>query len=106
MGSRRSNSLLGTSLLLLLLGTGGCTGVPEPGPLHYFDKTEVDLEHGRPEPSARYHRPQGVQQYTSDGTEVDLASPRAAQDEPPGDALPLFTPPTTSPPAPLPGGGR
>jgi hypothetical protein len=91
-----------------MLGTGGCTGVQEPVPpnLHYFDKTEVDLEYGRPEPSARYHQPRGVQQYTSDGTEVDLASPRVSQDEQQGDALPLFTPPNTSSPTPLPGGGR
>jgi hypothetical protein len=106
MGSRRLHSVLSTLLLAVMLGTGGCTGVPEPGPLHYFDKTEVDLEYGRPEASARYHQPRGAQLYTSDGTQVDLATPRASQGEPQGDALPLFTPPTTSSPAPLPGGGR
>jgi hypothetical protein len=106
MGSRRSNSVLSILLLAVMLSTGGCTGVQEPIPpnLHYFDKTEVDLEYGRPEPSARYHQPQGAQLYTSDGTQVDLATPRASQGEQQGDAVPLFTPPNTSPPTLLPGG--
>jgi hypothetical protein len=106
MGSRRSNSILSTLLLAVMLGTGGCTSVQEPVPLHYFDKTEVDLEYGRPEASARYHQPRGAQLYTSDGTQVDLATPRATQSEQQSDSLPLFTPPNMSSPAPLPGGGR
>jgi hypothetical protein len=91
-----------------MLGIGGCTSVQEPVPpnLHYFDKTEVDLEYGRPEPGARYQQPRGAQHYTSDTTEVDLASPRASQDEQPDALVPLFTPPNTSSPTPLPGGGR
>ena len=77
-----------------------------PPDLHYFDKTEVDLEHGRLEPSARYHQPRGAQLYTYDGTQVDLATPRASQGEQQGDAVPLITPPDTSSPIPFPGGGR
>ena len=59
---------------LLLLWCGACTGVhnlPEK-PSHFFDKTEVDLEYGRPQAADRYRRLQGVQGYPTDGTEIDL----------------------------------
>lgn len=92
--------------MLVFLGGGGCTGVQEPVemPQHTFDKTEVDLERGRPEAAARYQRPKGVQQYTSDATEVDLARPRPAPEEP---VAPAPTPTSpVSPKTPLPGGDR
>jgi hypothetical protein len=98
---------LGSGLLLVLLWNGACTGVREiePPPSHFFDKTEVDLEYGRPEAAARYQRPRGVQHYTSDGTEVDLAKPRLAAPE---EERAADTPSTlpASPKAPLPGGDR
>lgn len=108
MEARRSHRVLLPGLLAVLLAVGACTGVQAPLPQrsHYFDKTEVDLEHGRPEASARYHQPRGVQQYISDTTEVDLARPRPSQSEPSDNAVPLPTPPSTPSPAPLPGGGR
>lgn len=108
MAWRRSYGVLCTVLLVTTFGASACTGVPEPVPpgQHYFDKTEVDLEHGRPEASARYQRPRGVQHYTSDTTEVDLARPRASQSEPPDNHLPLPAPSNTPSPLPLPGGGR
>jgi hypothetical protein len=108
MEARRSHRVLLFVLLAVLLAAGACTGVQEPLPQrpHYFDKTEVDLEYGRPEASARYHQPRGVQQYISDTTEVDLARPRPSRSESPDHAVPLPTPPSTLPPAPLPGGGR
>lgn len=40
---------------------------------HGFDKTEVDLEYGRPEPASRYRLPRVRQLYTFDGTETDLS---------------------------------
>jgi hypothetical protein len=40
---------------------------------HGFDKTEVDLEYGRPQPASRYHLPRVRQRYTFDGTETDLS---------------------------------
>jgi hypothetical protein len=108
MEARRSHPVLLLLLLAVMLAAGACTGVPEALPQrpHYFDKTEVDLEYGRPEASARYHRPSGVQQYISDTTEVDLTRPRTSQSEPKDDAVPLPTPPSTPSPIPLPGGGR
>jgi hypothetical protein len=98
---------LGSGLLLALLWSGACTGVQEPveAPQHYFDKTEVDLEHGRPEPAARYHRPRGAQLYTYDKTNVDLAQPRATTPEEGGPAA-APPPSNASPQAPLPGGDR
>jgi hypothetical protein len=92
---------------LAFLAYGGCTGVQEPvtPPAHAFDKTEVDLELGRPEAAARYQRPRGAQHYTSDATEVDLAQPRpAAPAEDTRSGVPATTP--VSPKAPLPGGDR
>jgi hypothetical protein len=101
------NHYLRAWIFLVLLCCSACTSIQEPvePPQHYFDKTEVDLEYGRPEAAARYQRPRGVQQYTSDGTEVDLAQPRAASPE---EGSPAATPPAsnTSPKAPLPGGDR
>jgi hypothetical protein len=104
---REHPQLLGGGLLLMALWCGGCTGVQEPvtpAP-HAFDKTEVDLELGRPEAAARYQRLRGVQHYTSDATEVDLARPRPTAPE---EGNPTGTPATTntSPKAPLPGGDR
>jgi hypothetical protein len=108
MEARRSHRVLLPVLLAVLLTAAACTGVQEALPQrpHYFDKTEVDLEYGRPEASARYHRPRGVQQYISDTTEVDLARPRTSQSEPKDDTVPLPIPPNTPSPTPLPGGGR
>lgn len=40
---------------------------------HGFDKTEVDLEYGRPLPASFYHQPRVKQLYTFDGTETDLS---------------------------------
>ena len=107
MHVRKHQRLLRGGLLLLTLWCGGCTGMQEPvaPPPHAFDKTEVDLELGRPEAAARYQRPRGAQLYTSDGTEIDLTQPRttpAAEDSRSGTP----TPSTTPPKAPLPGGDR
>ena len=64
-------------LLLVILWGGACTGIQESmeKTQHYDDKTEVDLEHGRPEAASGYHRPRGVQRYGHDETEIDLARP-------------------------------
>jgi hypothetical protein len=108
MKARRSPGVLLPVLLAGLLAAAACTGVQEAPPQrqHYFDKTEVDLEYGRPEASARYHRPRGVQQYISDKTEVDLARPRTSPSASTDATVPLPAPPDTPSPAPLPGGGR
>jgi hypothetical protein len=76
-----------------------------PLPEHYFDKTEADLEHGRPEPASRYHRPRGAHMYSFDKTQVDLAKPLAPS---PGEERPPASPASTdSPPEePTPGGDR
>ena len=78
------------------------------------DKTDVDLERGRPEAPSRYHRPRAAHLYQYDKTEVDLAVPLPPQpaEEQRGAQRPATLPapvpaPTTPPPqAPLPGGGR
>ena len=122
---------LGAWLLLTILGCGACTGSRErtqassnsqDGSLqgrplsdgatdprshlqHNFDKTETDLEYGRPESALRYQRPRGVQVYTFDETETDLAKPGvvSAQQQPRS-----HSPSATDVPsrAPLPGGDR
>src|SRR5262249_13871785 len=43
------------------------------------DKTNVDLERGRPEAASRYHRPRAAQLYQYDKTQVDLAVPLPQQ---------------------------
>jgi len=43
------------------------------------DKTEVDLERGRPEAASRYHRPRAAHLYQYDKTAVDLAVPLVQQ---------------------------
>ena len=78
------------------------------------DKTDVDLERGRPEAASRYHRPRAAHLYQYDKTEVDLAVPLVQQppEEPrasqrPGTLTPSAPAPTPPPPqAPLPGGER
>src|SRR5262249_19256769 len=78
------------------------------------DKTEVDLERGRPEAASRYHRPRAAHLYQYDKTVVDLAGPlvQPSPEEPrapqrPGTLTPAAPAPTPPPPqAPLPGGGR
>ncbi len=78
------------------------------------DKTEVDLERGRPEAASRYHRPRAAHLYQYDKTAVDLAVPLGQQpsEEPrasqrPGTLTPPVPAPTPPPPqTPLPGGGR
>jgi hypothetical protein len=95
-------------LLLGLLWGGACTGVQDSidRTRHYFDKTETDLEYGRPEAASSFHRPRGVQRYGHDETEVDLAGsrpPQAQQETPTG---PAPSEPDTPPAAPLPGGSR
>jgi hypothetical protein len=76
-----------------------------PLPAHYFDKTEVDLERGRPEPASRYHRPRGAHMYSFDKTQVDLGKPLAASA---GEERPPASPASrdASPEAPMPGGDR
>jgi hypothetical protein len=105
--SKRCRYLRGWPLLALLWG-GACTGVQDniDRPQHYFDKTEVDLEHGRPEAAAGFHRPRGVQRYGYDKTEIDLAGPRPPQA--PQETLMSPAPSRSSipPAAPLPGGDR
>jgi hypothetical protein len=98
---------LGSWLLLVLLCSGACTGVREAPetPPHYFDKTEVDLEYGRPEAASRYHTPRGVQHYTSDKTDTDLATPLATPPEQEDRRNPPAAPGVPSQ-APLPGGDR
>lgn len=98
---------LGSCLLLIWLGCGGCTGAREPvqKPSHYFDKTETDFEYGLPEAAFRYHRPRGTQSYEYDDTTVDLAKPRASHPEQrPLSGQSLMTNPL--PVAPLSGGDR
>lgn len=96
--------LIAGCLLLVVLGCGGCTSGRESArnPLHDFDKTEVDLEHGHSEAASLYHRPHGVQIYRYDETDVDLSKSRAPQA---GQAAPAEPAPSVSPPppAPLPG---
>jgi hypothetical protein len=95
-------------LLVVVFGVSACAGVQEQvqQERHFYDKTEVDLEYGRPEASERYHQPRGVQSYTFDETEVDLVRSRVPQSEKQGDVTPLPVPPGAPPAAPLPGGGR
>ncbi|GIX48008.1 MAG: hypothetical protein KatS3mg131_2219 [Candidatus Tectimicrobiota bacterium] len=66
------------ALVALLFLVGGCAvqSAPPSVPPHRFDKTEVDLEYGRPEPAVRYRPPRGAHLYDYDKTEVDLATPR------------------------------
>jgi hypothetical protein len=108
MGFLHSYRVLRMLLLVVMFGVGACTGVQEQvqQERHFYDKTEVDLEYGRPEASERYHQPRGVQSYTSDETEVDLVRSRAPQSEQQGDVAPLPAPPEAPSAAPLPGGGR
>jgi hypothetical protein len=108
MGFLQPHSILRMLLLVVVLGVGACAGVQEQGQpeRHFYDKTEVDLEYGRPEASERYHRPRGVQSYTSDETEVDLVHSSAPQSEKQGDVTPLPAQPGDPSAAPLPGGGR
>jgi hypothetical protein len=108
MGFLQPHSILRMLLLVVVLGVGACAGVQEQvqQERHFYDKTEVDLEYGRPEASERYHRPRGVQSYISDETEVDLVHSRAPQSEKQDDVTPLPMQPSTPPAAPLPGGGR
>ena len=78
------------------------------------DKTDVDLERGRPEAASRYHRPRAAHLYQYDKTTVDLAVPlvQPAPEEPrasqrPGTLTPSAPAPTPPPPqAPRPDGGR
>ena len=61
-------------MLVLLWGTA-CTG-PQTivaQPPYWSDKTEVDLELGRPQPASRSR---GAQFYVYDETDVDLALPQ------------------------------
>lgn len=91
----------------MVLWCGACSSLREPVemPPHYFDKTDVDLEYGRPEAVERYQRPRGAQHYTSDATEVDLAQPHTpSPEEDKRSGLPLS--PTPSSQTPLPGGDR
>lgn len=74
------------------------------------DKTEVDLERGRPEAASLYHRPRAAHLYHYDKTVVDLAVPLAPQPpeeqrapQRPGTLTPSAPAP---PPTPLPGSGR
>jgi hypothetical protein len=108
MGFLQSFRTLRMLLLVVVLGVGACAGVQEQVEQgrHFYDKTEVDLEYGRPEASERYHRPRGVQSYISDETEVDLVHSRAPQSENQGDVTPLPLQPNAPSAAPLPGGGR
>jgi hypothetical protein len=118
------------ALLLAVFWCGACTGARDnvetraaPGlaPLnynqelmrqlhgrqHYFDRTEVDLEHGDLEPASRYSRPRGVQQYRYDKTTVDLARPRAKKsEEAQGPEARPTVAPATGNHAPIPGGDR
>ena len=92
--------------LLVILWWGACTGVQErlDTTQHYYDKTEADLEYGRPEAAARYHRPRGAQRYGYDKTESDLTRPLQQREE-----QHMSPPPSRSdapPTAPLPDGGR
>ena len=108
MGFLQLPSALRMLLLVVVLGVGACAGVQEqvqPG-RHFYDKTEVDLEYGRPEASERYYRPRGVQSYTSDETEVDLVRSHVPQGETQGDVTPPPAQPGAPSAAPLPGGGR
>jgi hypothetical protein len=95
-------------LLLVLLWGGACTGVQDSidRTQHYFDKTETDLEYGRPEEAASFHRPRGVQRYGYDETELDLAGSRPPQAQ--EETLPYPAPARSDPPpaTPLPGGSR
>jgi hypothetical protein len=95
-------------LLLVLLWGSACTGVQESidSPQHYFDKTETDLEYGRPEAASSFHRPRGVQRYGHDETEVDLAGPRPPQAPPESLTSPVPSRSAPPPAAPLPDGGR
>jgi hypothetical protein len=72
---RPSPLYMGIWLLVVLFWCGACTGAREGAEesYHYFDKTEVDLEYDRLEPSSSYRRPHGVRSYVYDATEVDLA---------------------------------
>ena len=93
--------------MLVLLGCAACTGTPPivAQPSYSSDKTEVDLEHGRPQSATRYRRPRDAQLYVYDTTDVDLALPRPA---PPPAADPVKPLPSTpaSATAPRPGGDR
>ena len=95
-------------LLLLLLGGGACTGVQDSidRTQHYFDKTETDLEYGRPEAATSFHRLRGVQRYGYDETEVDLAGPRPPQVQEETLMSPSPSRSGTPPATPLPGGDR
>lgn len=75
--SRRLRRVVGGCLLLLWCSA--CTGVRDlpDKPSHFFDKTEVDLEYGRPEAADRYRRLQGVPRSPTDGTEIDLPVSKA-----------------------------
>ena len=108
MGFLQSYRTLRMLLLVVVFGVSACAGVQEQvqQERHFYDKTEVDLEYGRPEASARYRRPRGVQSYISDETEVDLVHSRAPQSEEQSDVTPLPAQPNAPSAAPLPGGGR
>jgi hypothetical protein len=129
-GQVRSRLYLGGVLLLIIGWCGACTGPRDNvetritqdlaplnynlermqqvyGTQHYFDDTEVDLEHGYLEPASRYSRPQWVRPYRYDSTEVDLAKPRPEK----SDAVQRpAARPTVAPAArdqyPIPGGDR
>lgn len=72
---RSSLLYMGSWLLVVLFWGSACTGARggTEESYHSFDKTEVDLDYNRLEPSSRYQRPRGVRGYVYDTTEVDLA---------------------------------
>ena len=79
------------------------------------DKTNVDLERGRPEAASRYHRPRAAQLYQYDKTQVDLAVPlpqQPAEEQSTSQRPATPTPPVPTPAnlpqqqEPLPGGDR
>jgi len=69
--SIRSTCLSGWFVCVLLV----CIAVPNAW--SDTDKTDVDLERGRPEAASRYHRPRAAHLYQYDKTVVDLAVPLA-----------------------------
>jgi hypothetical protein len=104
---KRRRYLRGLLLLVFLWG-GACTGVQDSinTTPHYFDKTETDLEYGRPELATSFHRPRGVQHYGYDKTEVDLTGPLPPQTQEETLMSPTPSRSSTPPATPLPGGDR